>query len=205
MKPNRNITYAAKNVKYCIICPNCKESYIGQCKIIRKRMNLHRDHSNPISNSKSPLKVNRHLKKCSGGYFHVYPFFLVPTSHQIARESYETYFQEKFKPKLHWATKYHVPIATLVSPRAKQRTVQISYSERGPTGRIPIGTLPNILGFLWIEIEKKSGALIFKRSIYMKVCLSKLLWMERMGKCWSNFVALAGVRQVFHPRGNSSR
>ena len=63
----------------------------------------------------------------------------------------------------------------------------------------------NILGFLWIEIEKKSGALIFKRSIYMKVCLSKLLWMERMGKCWSNFVALAKIRQVFHPGGKSSR
>ena len=101
LKPNKNITCATKNVNYCIICPNCKEFYIGQCKIIRKRMNLHRDHSNPISNTKAPLKVNRHLKQCSGGYFHVYPFFVVPTNHQIARESYEAYFQQKFKPTLH--------------------------------------------------------------------------------------------------------
>ena len=101
LKPNKNINCDTKNVNYCLICPKCKEFYIGQCKILRKRMNLHRDHSNPSSNKTPPLQVNRHLKKCSGGYFHVFPFFVVPTHHQISRETYEAHFQAKFKPTLH--------------------------------------------------------------------------------------------------------
>ena len=101
IKPNRIITCSTNNVNYCIICPNCKEFYIGQCKNTRKRMNVHRDHSNPAINKKPSLKVNRHLKRCSGGHFHVFPFFVVPKNHQISREAYETHFQKIFKPTLH--------------------------------------------------------------------------------------------------------
>ena len=101
VKPNKNITCDTNNINYIIICPNCKGFYIGECKNTRKRMNLHRDHSNPKNTKVPPLKVNRHLKQCSGGHFHVFPFYVVPTNHQIARESYEAHFQHKFKPTLH--------------------------------------------------------------------------------------------------------
>ena len=101
IKPNKNITCDTNNVNYCIICPNCKKFYIGQCKNTRKRMNLHRDHSNPNNKKVPRLRVNRHLKRCSGGHFHVFPFFVVPTNHQISRESYEAHFQRIYKPTLH--------------------------------------------------------------------------------------------------------
>ena len=101
LKPNRFISCNSGNLVYCIICPHCQEFYIGECKNLRKRMNLHRNHSNPDNRSAPPLKINQHLKQYAGGYFHVFPFFIVPTQHQISRESYEKYFQDLLKPTLH--------------------------------------------------------------------------------------------------------
>ena len=64
-------------------------------------MNLHRNHSNANNIMDPPLKVNQHLKRCAKGHFLVYPFFVVRTRHQIAREAFEKHFQDKLKPTLH--------------------------------------------------------------------------------------------------------
>ena len=64
-------------------------------------MNLHRNHSNPKNRAAPSLRVNQHLKQCAGGYLHVFPFFIVPTQHQISKESYEKYFQDLLKHTLH--------------------------------------------------------------------------------------------------------
>ena len=98
---NRLITCDATNLVYCIICPECSEFYIGECKTLRARMNLHRNHSNPNNIATPPLKVNQHLKTCAGGYFLVYPFHIVDRQHQITREAYERHFQQTLKPTLH--------------------------------------------------------------------------------------------------------
>lgn len=100
LRPNRSITCETGNLVYCIICPGCDQYYIGECKCLRKRMNLHRHDSNP-KNAVPPLKVNQHIRKCSNGYFRVFPFYVVPTEHQIAREGYETHFQQTLEPSLH--------------------------------------------------------------------------------------------------------
>ena len=101
IKAYNEITCDSNNLVYCILCPTCKEFYIGQCKKLRPRMNLNRSHSDPENRINPPLQVNKHLKKCAHGHFRVFPFFIVPTEHQISRETYEKYFQDKFKPTLH--------------------------------------------------------------------------------------------------------
>ena len=101
IKAHHKILCDSKNLVYCVLCPKCKKFYIGECKKLRPRMNLHRSHSDPENRCQPPLQVNRHLKRCAHGHFKVFPFFLVPTEHQISREAYEKYFQKKFKPTLH--------------------------------------------------------------------------------------------------------
>ena len=101
IKAYNEISCDSNNLIYCLLCPTCKEFYIGECKKLRTRMNLHRSHSDPENRTKPPLQVNRHLKRCAHGHFRVFPFFIVPTEHQISREAYEEYFQNKFKPTLH--------------------------------------------------------------------------------------------------------
>ena len=101
IKANRLITCESTNLVYCIICPTCSEFYIGECKALRPRMDLHRNHSNPSNIMDPPLKVNQHLKRCANGHFLVYPFYIVNKKHQIAREAFEKHFQTKLKPTLH--------------------------------------------------------------------------------------------------------
>ena len=101
LRPNRLITCSSGNLVYCIVCPHYGDFYIGECKNLRKRMNLHRNHSNPENILTPPLKVNQHLKTYANGHFQVFPFFVVPTRHQIAREEHEKHFQNLLKPTLH--------------------------------------------------------------------------------------------------------
>ena len=101
IKANKLITCESTNLVYCVICPRCREFYIGECKTLRARMNLHRNHSNPGNIMAPPLKVNQHLKTCADGYFLVYPFYVVNTNHQITREAYEKHFQKILHPTLH--------------------------------------------------------------------------------------------------------
>ena len=99
--PNAKISCSSLNVVYCIVCPGCKEFYIGETKCLRKRMNLHRSQSSPTFIMPPPLKVNQHIKQCTKGYFQVFPFFSVRQSHQIAREGWEAHFQKIYRPTLH--------------------------------------------------------------------------------------------------------
>ncbi|KAL5258979.1 hypothetical protein ACHWQZ_G009446 [Mnemiopsis leidyi] len=98
---NKLINCDSTNLVYCIICPKCSEFYVGECKTLRARMNLHRNHSNPGNITTPPLKVNQHLKTCADGHFLVFPFHVVHTNHQITREAYEKHFQKVLQPTLH--------------------------------------------------------------------------------------------------------
>ena len=40
------------------------------------------------------------VRTCGGGNFKIMPFFAIRKDNKILRESYETYFIEKFKPTL---------------------------------------------------------------------------------------------------------
>ncbi len=153
IKPNKQITCKSKNLVYCVSCPHCNEHYIGECKDLRTRMNLHRNHSNPENIATPPLKVNQHLKKDARGHFRVFPFFMVPNNHQIAREAYEKHFQDTLQPtlhlrlallhagtepilrastvKLHVQTKRHVTQVTRADPYIKP-TVQNSDNPHNP-------------------------------------------------------------------------
>ena len=68
--------------------------YVGECKTLRARINLHRNHSNPGNIMAPPLKVNQHLKTCADRHFLVFPFHIVHTNHQITRKAYEKHFQK---------------------------------------------------------------------------------------------------------------
>ena len=46
------------------------------------------------------IYVEGHISICGGGYFLILSFFAIQDDNKILRESYETYFMEKFKPVL---------------------------------------------------------------------------------------------------------
>ena len=137
IKANKLITCESTNLVYCVICPRCREFYIGECKTLRARMNLHRNHSNPGNIMAPPLKVNQHLKSCADGYFLVYPFHVVNTNHQITREAYEKHFQKILHPTLHLKAQEKKKVPQVNSRlKAKNLHVQTQAQSWSPANEI---------------------------------------------------------------------
>lgn len=95
---NKNNNCNSNNTIYCLICRNCRKTYIGQTNNLRHRINLHRNHMNHINNNSLP--VSMHLNTCAKG-FNVYPFFTLPdSSSTYMRLKMEGYFIQHYSPSL---------------------------------------------------------------------------------------------------------
>ena len=89
----------SKNLINVVIGSGCREEYIGQTQtMLKERLNTYRQHIWQLKLQQ--IDVEGHLRKCGGGNFKIMRFFAIREDNKILRESYETYFIEKFKPAL---------------------------------------------------------------------------------------------------------
>jgi hypothetical protein len=90
----------SQNLLYVLICHGCEEYYIGQTGCdLRSRCRVHRQ---GISNNSS-IPVDRHIFNCAKGLkkpYSIVPFYKLKTSVKDKRLVQESYFIDKFKPKL---------------------------------------------------------------------------------------------------------
>ena len=66
--------------------------------MLKERLNTYRQHIRQPELQQ--IDVECHIRTCGGGNFKIMPFFAIREDNKILRESYETYFIEKFKPTL---------------------------------------------------------------------------------------------------------
>ena len=107
---NSHITFKLKsrmdcdssNIIYVIICPGCKEEYIGETgknnTKLRDRVRVYRQHIR--QQQYQMLQVEEHLRICGNGRFEIFPFLQIRTDDVKLRRTYETMFQEKHKTSL---------------------------------------------------------------------------------------------------------
>ena len=92
----------SSNLIYVVICSSCKEEYIGETGLnktkLRDRVRVYRQHIRQPQYQQ--LKVEGHLRTCSGGNFKVFPFLQMRTDSKFLRKSFEERFQKLFKTKL---------------------------------------------------------------------------------------------------------
>ena len=85
-----------------IICPGCKEEYIGETgenkQLLRNRVTVYRQHINHPEYQQ--LKVEEHLRTCGGGNFHIFPFLQLRSEDTDFRKTFEKHFIKKSKVKL---------------------------------------------------------------------------------------------------------
>ena len=66
--------------------------------MLKERLNTYRQHIRQPELQQIDIEV--HVRTCGGGNFKIMLFFAIREENKILRESYETYFIEKFKPAL---------------------------------------------------------------------------------------------------------
>ena len=95
-----NMSCKTKDLIYVLICPTCKEEYIGETGIqLSSRMNLHRSQmTNP---NYGILNVSRHLNDCGNNNFLVFPFIKCNKNCHIYREETEKHWRDIVQPGLH--------------------------------------------------------------------------------------------------------
>ena len=72
---------------------------MGQTQtMFKERLNTYRHHIRQTELQQ--IDVEGHIRACGGGNFKIIPFFAIQEDNKILRESYMTYFIEKFKPTL---------------------------------------------------------------------------------------------------------
>ena len=69
------MTCDSRNIIYVVICPICKEEYIGETGIgdskLRDRVRIYRQHIRRPEHEK--LKAEKHIRTCSKGNFTIFP------------------------------------------------------------------------------------------------------------------------------------
>ena len=79
------MTCDKRNLVYLVICPTCKEEYIGETGIgdskLRDRVKIYRQHSRQSENEK--LIVEKHLRTCDKGNFTIFPFLQLRSNDKI--------------------------------------------------------------------------------------------------------------------------
>ena len=89
----------SKSLIYVVTCSGCKEEYLGQTQtILKERLNAYSQHIRQPELQQ--IDVEGHIRPCGGGNFKIMSHFAIREDNKILRESYETYFIEKFKPAL---------------------------------------------------------------------------------------------------------
>ena len=92
----------SSNLIYVVICPTCKEEYIGETGMnktaLRNRVTLYRQHINDPKYEM--LKVEKHLRECGKGNFKIFPFLQLRQQDTTLRRTMEQKFIKKFKTRL---------------------------------------------------------------------------------------------------------
>ena len=92
------MTCKSKEVVYIIICPKCKNSYVGQTQSLRNRVTLHKEQ---ITHEQyKHLQVSKHLAECSQGKFKIMPIFQCKGQSRIEKECMEKQIISLLKPEL---------------------------------------------------------------------------------------------------------
>ena len=100
LKRNEKMNCKSQDLIYCLICPTCKEEYIGETGIpLHKRMNLHRNQIE-IEEYRN-LPCSKHLYTCGKTKFKIFPFFKCKSNNNIFRHAAEKHFQDIVHPLLH--------------------------------------------------------------------------------------------------------
>ena len=92
----------SSNLIYVIICPNCKEEYIGETgennTRLRDRVRVYRQH---IKDAQYQMNhVEEHLRICGKGDFKIFPLLQIRCDNTDFRRMYEKLFINKFKVTL---------------------------------------------------------------------------------------------------------
>ena len=86
----------SKNLIYVVIYSGCKEENIGQTQtMLKERLNTYRQHIRQPELQQ--ISVEGHIRTRGGENFKIMSLFAIWENSKILRESYETYFIEKFK------------------------------------------------------------------------------------------------------------
>ena len=92
----------SKNFIYAVICPTCKERYIGETRIgdsrLRYRVRIYRQHIRQPEHEK--LKVEKHLRTCGKGNVTIFPVLQLLSVDTDLRREYGDYSIKKNKTKL---------------------------------------------------------------------------------------------------------
>ena len=100
LKRNEKMTCKSRDLIYCLICPTCKEEYIGETgSPLNIRMNLHRNQIEVPEYRNLPC--SKHLYFCGKSKFNIFPFFKCKSNSNIFREAAEKHFQDLVEPLLH--------------------------------------------------------------------------------------------------------
>ena len=98
------MTHESSNLVYVVICSTCNKEYIrenGEGKTrVQDRVWVYQQHIRQPQYQQ--LKCEKHFETCRTGEFKIFPFFKLPWQNKYLREQYEKYFQDKFKPTLHY-------------------------------------------------------------------------------------------------------
>ena len=99
------------SVRFCIVAQLClllyclfpvvlfQEEFTGQTQtMLKERLNTYRQHIRQPELQQRDAEG--HIRTCGDGNVKIMPFFALREETKILRESYETYFIEKFKPAL---------------------------------------------------------------------------------------------------------
>ena len=96
------MTRDTKNLINLVICPTCKEEYIGKTRTgdskLRDRVRIYRQHIRQPEHEK--LKVEKHLRTSGKENFRIFPFLQLRSNETHLRWEHEDYFIKKYKSKL---------------------------------------------------------------------------------------------------------
>ena len=96
------MTCDSRNLIYVVICPTCKEEYIGKTgngdSKLRDRVWIYR--LNIRQPEQEKLKVEKHVRTCGKGNFTIFPFLQLHSNDTDLQREYEDYFIKKNKTKL---------------------------------------------------------------------------------------------------------
>lgn len=96
---NSNFNCNSSNLIYAIICPGCNEEYIGQTsRTLKERLILYRQHINHPEYQTA--YIEQHLRDCGKGRLLIFPILQVKQNDVIVRETIESKFIAKIKPRL---------------------------------------------------------------------------------------------------------
>ena len=101
-KIKSKMTCDSSNLVYVVICPTCREEYIGETGInkttLRDRVRVYRQHI--LQPQYQKLKVEEHLRSCGKGQFKIFPFLQLQKQDTNLRRTIEENFINSFKTAL---------------------------------------------------------------------------------------------------------